>query len=75
MIRYQTRPLSLALRSDAGFAWGPIAQRNHGGTGLFTLDGTTSEGPGGAIVGLHANFEYRCGGTRPALRGTIRFHE
>lgn len=144
LIRYQARPLSLALRSDAGFAWGPIAQRNHGDTGLFTLDGTTSDGidytasvrkdlwrmlivppngrslatgryptrtepgaahagfmirrgldqpmdcengrgvldirklrtdPGGSIIGLHANFEYRCGGTRPALRGTIRFHE
>ena len=28
--------------------------------------------PAGNVVGLHADFEYRCDGSRPALRGTIR---
>lgn len=31
--------------------------------------------PVGTILGLQATFHYRCGGTRPALRGTIRYLE
>lgn len=31
--------------------------------------------PAGEIVSLQATFEYRCGGSRPALHGTIRYLE
>lgn len=31
--------------------------------------------PSGNVLGLHADFEYRCDGARPALRGTIRHLE
>lgn len=151
LIRYNTRPLSLGLKSDPGFFDGPIVQASHGDTSLFSLEGNLVEGidytasvsrdlwqitiqppigqplavrryparataqPGragltisrgpytseqsdrwamscrdargsltieklrtnaeGAIVGLRARFEYRCGGAAPALRGTIRFHD
>lgn len=144
LIRYEARPLSLTLKSDPGFAWGAVAQENHGDTGLFMLQGTAADGltydasvqkdiwrllidppigrrlqagryptrgvadaghvgllvlrgfhqnancpdpkgrldvqkirtnAAGMIVGLRATFEYRCGGTRPALRGLIRYLE
>lgn len=143
LLRLDTAPLSLALDSDPGFAWGSIAQKNFGDSSLFSLTGTTAgldytasvikdrwsfaiepptglqlqEGrlyttrnfadgphagllilrgpqpqschdasgslrirkmdtdPTGNVLGLHAEFEYRCGGTAPALRGTIRYHK
>lgn len=144
LIRYEARPLSLALKSDAGFGWGRVAQENHGDTSLFLLEGTITDGLDysasvrkdtwrvlidpptgkalrigryrtramadtgnagllilrglgrspdcpdasgqldiqkmrvnslGAILSLQATFEYRCGGTRPALRGTLRYRE
>ena len=145
LVRYEARPLSLTLKSGAGFALGAIAQENHGDSGIFALEGTVSDGihysasvrkdtwrilidpptgrqlqvgryttrafagashagllivrgvgqpwrcadaeegvldiqairvnPAGTILGLRASFEYRCGGTRPALRGRIRFLE
>ena len=143
-VRYQAKPLSLALKSDRGFEWGQIDQRSHGDTTLFTLDGTATDGIAytasgqketwqvmisprtgrqlqtgrfktrgvadtahtglmirrgqgqpvpcvnpsgvldiravrynsvGVVLNLQADFEYRCGGTKPALRGTIRYLE
>lgn len=44
LIRYEARPVSLALHSDPGFVWGAIAQESHGDTGLFTLEGTVIDG-------------------------------
>lgn len=144
LIRYEARPLSLALHSDPGFVLGAISQVNHGDTSIFTMEGTVTDGidytasvrkdtwriliapptgrplrvgryvtqafagtaraglhvsrgigpptrcpdpsgrldiqelrttPAGTIEGLRATFEYRCGGTRPALRGSIRYLE
>ncbi|MFD0737830.1 hypothetical protein ACFQZQ_00805 [Lysobacter koreensis] len=44
LIRYQARPLSLLLNASPAFAWGAIAQANHGDTSVFTLDGTVADG-------------------------------
>ncbi|QDW66557.1 hypothetical protein [Luteimonas granuli] len=41
-LRIDTNPLSLTVDSPAAFAWGRIAQENHGDTSLFTLTGTTA---------------------------------
>ena len=143
-VRYQAKPLSLALKSDRGFEWGQIEQKSHGDTTLFTLDGTATDGIAytasgqkeiwrvmisprtgrqlqtgrfktrgfadtahtglmirrgqgypfscdnpsgvldirairyssvGVVLNVQADFEYRCGGNKPALRGTIRYLE
>jgi len=44
LLRYNAAPLSLAVTSDPGFAWGPIDQRNFGDTSLFSLKGDTTGG-------------------------------
>lgn len=144
LIRHDARPMSLSLKSGPAFAWGAIAQENHGDTSLFTFDGTSADGVDytasvrkdtwrvliapptgkllrvgryrtraaadsgnaglrilrglglspscpdpsglldiqkmrvnsvGTILGLQATFEYRCGGSKAALRGTIRHRE
>ena len=41
-LRLDTNPLSLTVNSPPAFAWGRIAQENHGDTSLFTLTGTTA---------------------------------
>lgn len=142
-LRMDTEPLSLTMNSPKSFAWGRIAQENHGDTSLFTLTGTTAgidytasvikdfwsmaiqppegmrleagrsystrnfpnrrnagllilrgvdpgpgcpdatgllhvrameTGPGGEVLGLHADFHYKCALKSPPLRGTIRYH-
>lgn len=40
VIRYQAPGRSFKVQSEPGFAWGEIAQKNHGDSSLFWLEGT-----------------------------------
>jgi hypothetical protein len=42
------------------------------GAGTLRVRGLDTD-PSGNVVGLNADFEYRCGSAAPALRGTIRY--